>query len=633
MSISALMLIMVGSVLVLLAMSIVGAGALPSLTSLPEWLSPVVGAVSAAAIIGTAVPMSMRAGRTSQELQLKERELQNSRRELLSVQDVLEETQSLARIGSFSLDFGSGQIAISAELAGMLGVEAGRSMDTDSFVLLWQKSEREVFTSTLENLRDTNEPAVVEGRPIAVPERTMQLLARPVTDDAGRRSAIGTVQDVTEARDARARIEQLSHYDELTGLPNRVFWRMYVQTAIHSALRHGDRLAVLVLDVDDFKTVNDSLGHQFGDRILRAIAARIHGGVRREDLVARFGADEFVVFISRIRSRENVHSIAEKLRDAVSRPLPVHNYEINLTVGTGVALYPDDGEDMDRLIQHADTAMHQAKSAGRNSIRHFEHTMDLEAKERLLLETGIRRAMERDEFCLLYQPQVAGRPAVVTGAEALIRWVHPEEGMLSPAMFIPAAEQSGLIISLGDWVLREACLQQVAWTKAGYADLEVAVNVSALQCHRHRFSDQIRAIVKDTGVNAAKLKLEITESTLMDISEELITQLNELKDMGITFSLDDFGTGYSSLSYLKKLPISQIKLDRSFVSDLPDDPENAAIAETAISMANSLGIEVIAEGVETVAQRDFLLEHNCSRMQGFLFARPRAAAEVFEIGA
>jgi len=437
----------------------------------------------------------------------------------------------------------------------------------------------------------------------------------------------GTVQDVSAARQAEADIQQLAHYDVLTGLPNRSLWMTRARSALQIAQRHEDALAVLFLDLDQFKTVNDSLGHQVGDRLLTTVADRLLSCIREEDVLARLGGDEFVAMLPRLTRPEDAATVARKMLDVLSRPMEIDGHELRVSVSIGIAIHPADGSDVTTLLKHADTAMYSAKDAGRDNFQFFVPEMNQRALERLMLEGGIRRAIAHDEFILHYQPQIDATNGNVVGVEALLRWHHPELGLVMPDRFIPVAEDSGLISPLGDLVLHAACRQQVKWQQQGYDKLLVAINISALQFRKPGFVDSVSKALDDTGANPRCIELEITESALMQPSEALFDDLNRLGQMGLTLALDDFGTGYSSLSYLKRLPISRLKLDRSFVKDLPGDPEDAAIASAALSMARDLGIEVVAEGVETRAQRDYLAARGCRIMQGYLFSRPIPASE------
>ncbi|MHB1372868.1 MAG: putative bifunctional diguanylate cyclase/phosphodiesterase, partial [Thauera sp.] len=432
----------------------------------------------------------------------------------------------------------------------------------------------------------------------------------------------GTAQDVTSAREAEAKIQFLARYDTLTGLPNRSAWQEQARIALCSAARHADIFAILFLDLDNFKTVNDSLGHPAGDRLLAMVAGRLSKCVRDEDLLARLGGDEFVALLSRLSNVEEAALVADRMLAALAEPLTIDGHELHLSASIGIALFPGDGAEVDTLLKHADTAMYGAKEAGRHTYRFFVPEMNARATQRLQMENDLRRALERNELVLYYQPQIEAATGRPYGCEALVRWIHPQRGMVPPDHFIPLAEETGLIAPLGEWVLREACRQQVHWRAAGLPDLIVAVNISALQFRKRDFVPMVARMLEETGADPACLELEITESALMAPDEDLHARLQDLVDLGLTLALDDFGTGYSSLSYLKRLPIARLKIDRSFVDDLPGNAEDAAVTAAALSLGRDLGMEVVAEGVETPEQRQYLAERGCHAMQGYLFSRP-----------
>jgi predicted signal transduction protein with EAL and GGDEF domain len=360
------------------------------------------------------------------------------------------------------------------------------------------------------------------------------------------------------------------------------------------------------------------------------VAGRLSGCVREEDLVARIGGDEFVILLPRIAHAEEPARVAERVLEALARPLQIDGQPLHVGGSIGIALYPADGGEIDSLLKHADTAMYEAKEAGRNAYRFFLPEMTQRVTHRLQIEAELRRAIEIGELRLHYQPQIDAESGRVCGCEALVRWQHPERGLISPDQFIPFAEQSGLIVPLGEWVLREACLQQVRWRDAGLPPLDVAINISALQFRRRDFVATVARVLAETGADPARIELEITESALMDASAELVASFDQLVGLGLTLALDDFGTGYSSLSYLKRLPLRRLKIDRSFVDGLPDHPEDVAITSATLSLARDLGLEVVAEGVETLEQRSYLSSRGCRAMQGYLFSKPLGVREFGE---
>ncbi|BAN36098.1 response regulator receiver modulated PAS/PAC sensor-containing diguanylate cyclase/phosphodiesterase [Sulfuricella denitrificans skB26] len=436
--------------------------------------------------------------------------------------------------------------------------------------------------------------------------------------------------DISELKRSENQLERQANYDELTGLANRNLFQDRLNQALIFSRRHDYGLAILFIDLDNFKNINDSLGHDTGDALLAQVATRLTGSVREGDTVARHGGDEFVLLLSEIRVADDVSAVTQKLLKAMSAPFNLNDRELHVTCSIGIASYPKDGEDKQTLLKNADAAMYRAKELGRNNAQYYAEEMNIKAMERLTLENCLYQALERNEFLLHYQPQVDLRTGEITGMEALVRWQHPELGLVSPSMFIPVVEDSGMIISLGEWVLRTACLQNKAWQLAGLKHISVAVNLSARQFRQPNLVEMVTGILRESGLDPSHLDLEVTESLVMQNVEATIATLGRLKAMGIKLSIDDFGTGYSSLNYLKRFPIHTLKIDKTFINDITTDPNDAAIAKTIISMAHELGLMVIAEGVETEEQRSFLHLRNCDEMQGYLFSRP-VSAEEFEI--
>lgn len=427
---------------------------------------------------------------------------------------------------------------------------------------------------------------------------------------------------------ATAQIGHLAYHDALTGLPNRPLFIDRLILAIGQANRSSKRMAIFFLDLDRFKDLNDSLGHSVGDQVLKSVAQQIRSCVRDGDTVARFGGDEFTLLIEKIDHVEDAAKIAQKILETVKIPIRVGVRELTTAASIGIALYPNDGVDPETLIRNADTAMYRAKEAGRDNFQLFTAAMNVEAVHRLSMEQSLRKAIEQDEMRLYYQPLFHLPSYQLYGFEALIRWQHPEQGLLSPAHFISLAEVSGLIIPIGDWVLRTACRQARTWQKVFGREISVAVNLSALQFHQVDLVDKIAAILLETGLAAHLLEIEITESNAMQNAENSVRTLLELKRLGVRISMDDFGTGYSSLSYLKRFPIDTLKLDQSFVRDLSEDADDGAIATAVISMAHTLRLKVVAEGVETESQLAFLRDRFCDQVQGFLFSPPVPVEDV-----
>jgi len=423
-------------------------------------------------------------------------------------------------------------------------------------------------------------------------------------------------------------IEHLAYHDALTGLPNRPLFLDRTIVALANANRAGHKLGVLFLDLDRFKDINDSLGHTVGDALLKSVAERIRRCVREGDTVARFGGDEFTLLIPKIDYVEDAAKIAQKVIETLKIPFEILDRELFITTSVGVSIYPNDGIDSETLIRNADTAMYRAKDQGRDNYQLYAPAMNVRALERLALENMLRKALHNEELVLHYQPLIDARTRMITGVEALIRWEHPELGLLYPASFISVAELSGLILPIEQWVLRTACRQIRYWQRKIVHDMTISVNLSARQFQQPDLAEQIRVVVEDCGIQPSTLQVEITESNAMQNADNTIHILRDLKSAGIRIAMDDFGTGYSSLNYLKRFPIDTLKLDRMFVNDVATDPIDAAIVSSVIDMAHSLSLKVVAEGVETDAQVDFLTRQQCDVLQGYLFGTPRTAEEM-----
>ena len=436
------------------------------------------------------------------------------------------------------------------------------------------------------------------------------------------------INDITASKKAQKEIERLAYYDTLTGLPNRVLIRDRLQQAMAQADRSRGFVGVLALDLDHFKKINDSLGVSRGDQMLKMIAERLSGHLRQGDSVARMGGDEFVVVLSGSKTHHDIAVAAVKVLDVLSEPVTIDDHQLVCTGSMGIAMYPTDADDVDVLLENADTAMYQAKEIGRNQYQFYSPDMNARAFERLFLASDLHRAIERNELEVYYQPQIDLATNQIVGAEALLRWNHEHRGQISPTVFIPLAEESDLILEIGQWVLQQACRQARSWYDAGYRVLRVAVNLSARQ-FRNDLPDIVAAVLDSSRLPPHLLELELTESLLMDKPEMARAILNKLQTLGANLSIDDFGTGYSSLSYLKHFPLNRLKIDRSFVKDLNVDPDDATIIEAIIALAHGLRLKVVAEGVETEEQLEFMRGHKCDEVQGFLIARPLTATDFF----
>jgi PAS domain S-box-containing protein len=457
---------------------------------------------------------------------------------------------------------------------------------------------------------------------------------------------VGCCLDVSERRQAEEKIRYLAYFDGLTGLPNRTFMREVLDYALANAARYQRCVAVLFLDIDHFKRINDTLGHDAGDTLLREVAQRLQSSVRSadqvcrdtEDLlpetagvqaVSRLGGDEFVVILTEIASADAAALAAQRIAASLAVPIRLAHDDVTVTTSIGISIFPKDGEDAEKLLKHADSAMYSAKEKGRNRYQFFTEDLNERAARRFSLEMKLREALERNEFLLHYQPKIDIRNDRVVGMEALLRWQQPEVGLVSPGEFIPIAEELGLIVPIGEWALREASRQTVAWRTAGLPPLTISVNLSAMQFKNRRLPKTIRSILAAAGLDPTFLEVELTESMLIEDTEASVAMLAQLKDLGLNLSIDDFGTGYSSLSYLKRFPLDSLKIDRSFVRDITTDKNDAAIVSATIALAHNLNLRVVAEGVEQQVQVDILKEQGCDEAQGYLFSRPLAPA-VFE---
>ena len=453
----------------------------------------------------------------------------------------------------------------------------------------------------------------------------------PVRNDQGEVTHfVGILNDITDRKQYEEQLERQNNYDELTGLANRNRLKERTELAIAFAQRHRGAVAVLYLDLDHFKRINDSLGHAFGDSILCAVAERIGQLLRERDTAARIGGDDFVIVLSDLTSPQEVMLVADRIRQNIARPITLQNHELSLAVSIGVSMYPQDGNDYDTLLRNADAAMYRAKEAGRNTCCFYTADMNTQALRKLELEARLRYALERDELLLHYQPLLNLSTNALTDVEALIRWRSEDGTLISPLDFIPLAEETGLIVPIGQWVLRTACLQVRKWQEEGVA-LRVAVNLSARQFRDDQLVHIVQQALEASGLPARLLKLEITESTVMQNAEQAAQTLADLKALGVSLSVDDFGTGYSSLAYLRRFPIDQLKIDRSFVQDIMLHPDSAAIVRSIIGLARNLRMQTVGEGVETAEQREFLRAAGCDLMQGYLFSRPLPAADMIAL--
>lgn len=449
-----------------------------------------------------------------------------------------------------------------------------------------------------------------------------------------------SIRYAIERRRAEEQILHAAFYDHLTQLPNRLLFHDRLKNTIEMAARSRRTAALLFLDLDNFKRINDTLGHRMGDLLLQSAADRLSACLRKTDTISRYktdlvnpsvsrlGGDEFIILLPEIRQCEDTILVAKRIMTAMSRPFSLEGHELFISASLGIAIYPIDGTDVDTLLKNADTAMYHAKSLGKNNFQFYEQRMNSAALEKLTLENHLHRGIERSEFLLYYQPQMEVHSGQIIGFEALIRWNHSERGMIQPNVFIPLAEETGLIVPIGDWVLEEACRQNKAWQDAGIPPFAMAVNISTHQLRHPAFVESVARALHISGLDPMYLTLEITESIMMENIDTNMNTVAELKKMGLQFAIDDFGVGYSSFSYLRQLPIDTIKIDRSFLKEITSNPDDAAIVSAIIAMSHGLNLQVIAEGVETEEHRQFLREQGCDMFQGFLLSQPMPAEEV-----
>ena len=555
--------------------------------------------------------------------------------------------QRSAAIGSWSIHSGTDAMRWSAQLFDVFGLDPTGTLPTWTFLTLSvPEDEREKLSSALSmalagRVCDITHAIVRsnDGQRRVVRHRIERM---PGKENSSRLH--GTVQDITEIHEVAQKVHRLAYYDTMTGLPNRSAFQENLNSVLSRAKRHGETLAVLYIDLDDFKRINDTLGHTFGDQMLSEVAARLRSTVRNFDFVgrmdnvpddsdlARLGGDEFAVIVSGLESDIDSGTVAQRIRECLAKPFVLGGSNVVRTSSSiGVARFPQDGTDEETLLKHADIAMYEAKRAGKNGVRYHDDELSKATHRRHQLELGLTHALHREELSLVFQPQCSLADDAIVATEALLRWRSAKLGDVSPFEFIPVAEQTGLIVTIGEWVLRTACQQFVAWQEDGHDFDRVAVNVSVKQFLRNDFVAQVSAVLVETGCPAKGLELEITESVLAADADNAIEVLKNLKALGVNLSIDDFGTGYSSLSYLKRFPVDRLKIDRSFVRDIASNSVDTAITSAVIGIARGMGLKVIAEGVETSSQLDALRALGCDEMQGYYLSKPLTPAGLVEL--
>jgi diguanylate cyclase (GGDEF)-like protein len=565
-------------------------------------------------------------------------------RDLRTSETRLSKAQQLARMGSWEWNPLLDVVQLSEPCRQILSVASTTPVrDIASLIALVHPKERPYLRKALDALTERRRPLGMDCRAATNGEDKLfiRLEAEGHYDTTGRITLVsGTVQDITARKLAEEKIRYLAYYDSLTGLPNRVLFKEHLKRALTASEQHKHRLAILFLDLDRFKGINDSLGHDTGDLLLQQVADRLRLRVRpydsvsrdseeqRDSLIARLGGDEFTILLEGIANPESAARVARRVIEALEEPFELRGNEVFISCCIGISIYPHDGTDMDLLVKNADVAMYCAKDLGYGTFQFYTQEMNSASLERLILETQLRKAIEKKEFFLHYQPQVDCDTHRIVGLEALVRWNNPELGLVSPATFIPLAEETGLIIPLDRWVLSTVCQQLEAWREAGIPPVRVAVNLSARHFLRSNLNETMERIKSRGPASRDYLELEITEGVLMDSANEVIDALTQLRKTGVSVSIDDFGTGFSSLSYLTRLPFHTLKIDRSFVSRIEESAESATVVTAILALARSLGRDVVAEGVETVSQLEFLKQSGCRVIQGYLFSPPVAEERI-----
>lgn len=559
--------------------------------------------------------------------------------DLLRSQERLEQAQAVARLGSWYANTRARVLEWSTQTYRICGVPEGTQVDGEMFLAM-------VHPDDLAGLRRSrglgfNGKSYEAEYRIRTAGGTVWVLetAQPELDESGRVCGLlGTLQDISNRKETEARMLRLAYFDGLTGLPNRESFQHQLRGELRRAERNGQRLAVLFMDLDGFKDINDTMGHEAGDLVLQAAADRLRGVIRSSDEVsraapsadlhlARLGGDEFTAMLTHLSDPADALAVAQRIGEKMRTPFIVHDRDLRLTASIGIALYPDDGIDVATLLKHADTAMYHAKERGRDNVQYYSSDLTQRAMNRMDLEHDLRTALEQEQFHLVYQPQMNTRTGRIESVEALIRWAHPQRGPISPADFIPLAERNGLIVPIGERVMRMACEAAAAWAREGLP-LRVAVNLSPVQLGDRHLLQAVQDALTHSGLPAERLELEMTETAFMADGAGALDTLRSLRTAGVRLSLDDFGTGFSSMNYLQRMPLHTIKVDRSFVNGLPQEQDSVSIVRAIVSLAKSLGLEVTAEGVETAEQARLLTEMQCEYLQGWLIARPVSAAEI-----
>ncbi len=558
----------------------------------------------------------------------------------------LVDAQSIANLGSWEFDLVSGEIYCSHEVYKIFDIEPGNGRITyDIFMNAVHPQDKNTVTERMRNALSEENTFTIECRIVTQDgrERSILIKARINRDETAKATwIVGFIQDITEHKEIEEKIKQLAYYDTLTGLPNRILFQDSFSHAISFAIRTKTQIGIFFVDLDRFKQINDTLGHAVGDKVLQEVAERLNAGVRKYDYVtrepvdgidveiARFAGDEFIIMLKNVRDHFDAAKVAQRIQDSLTMPYSIDGTEIIVTPSIGISLYPVDGEKLDDLIKFADIAMYHAKELGRNNFQFYSRSLDSTAKDHLVLEGQLRNAIKRNELFVLYQPIMQVPSFEISGVEALVRWRHPEHGILSASTFVPLAEETGLITEIDEWVLLDVCRQIKTWQDRFDRTWMVSVNVSGRNFKKRTLVETVGKTLRNTEINPGWLKLEITEGVLIDNNGYVVSALNSLKEMGIKLALDDFGTGYSSLGYLRKFPLDILKIDKTFVKDILVDPDCTSITSAIIALAMSLKLDTIAEGVETKDQMELLLQKGCEKQQGNYFSPPLSVTDLDE---
>lgn len=556
----------------------------------------------------------------------------------------LMDAQRIANLGSWEIDLASGEVYWSQEVYTIFGIKPGNGrISHDIFLNAVHPHDKEAVAACIQKALSEESTFKFECRIITQGgrERTILTKARINRDETAKATwAVGFIQDITERKEVEEKIRQLAYYDTLTGLPNRTLFQDNFAHATSLATRTKTQIGILFIDLDRFKLINDTLGHAVGDKVLKIVAERLNAGIRKYDYItrefvenvdaeiARFAGDEFIILLKNVRDHFGAAKVAQRIQDSLTEPYTIDGTEIIVTPSIGISLYPVDGERLEDLIKFADIAMYHAKELGRNNFQFYSRSLDTTAKDHLVLEGQLRNAIKRNELFVCYQPIIRVPSGDIAGVEAMVRWRHPERGVLSASDFVPMAEETGLITEIDEWVLLTVCRQIKIWQDRFNHSWMVSVNISGRNFKKRTLLETVCRTTAKTGIDLRWLKLEITEGVLIDNDSYVLSALNSLKEMGIRLALDDFGTGYSSLGYLRKFPLDILKIDKSFVKDILVDPGCASITTAILALSRSLKLDTIAEGVETKEQMELLMQHGCEKQQGNYFSPPLSLADL-----